>query len=396
MFSNYFRRANSSIDNLPNSNSGWNLADSLANTPDGFRKYRAVVIGGGPGAPVSIKTLLAMGVQTSVVVAMADDGGSTGKIREHTSIIPPGDIRKCLTAMAANSEDPMVEAFKYRFNYAYNHTLGNLMLTALADVSSFTKAISVCERILGCLGHVYPSTLDKVNLEGITRDGRTITGQSAIAHSDTALERVWLAPNNPVAYEPAIQAILRADLIVLGPGSLFTSIIPNLLVPGIVEAIKKSRAKTVFLCSVSDMQGETWGLDCSEHVQAILDCGMQDCLTVACINSLQKVGDANTTGEMVALGKIDPKMVQPHEFESINISHDESILNSSPASKARAGRRVIRRVPCSLESIAKIKRAVPVVVERQLADPVFQTWHSPRVLGEIFKGVLDLCRLQER
>ncbi len=392
----YFRRSFCSLDNLPSSNSGWNLADSLANTPEGFRRYKAVVIGGGTGAPVSIKTLLAMGVQTSAVVAMADDGGSTGKLREHTQTIPPGDIRKCLTAMAANSADPMVEAFKYRFDYAYNHTLGNLMLTALADVSSFTKAVSVCERILGCLGHVHPSTLDRVDLEGVTRDGRTIKGQSAIAHSDTALERVWLSPADPVAHVPALRAIMDADLIVLGPGSLFTSIIPNLLVPGIVDAIKQSRAKTVFLCSVSDMQGETWGLDCSEHVQAILDCGMRDCLTAVCVDALRKTGDANTTGEMVALGKIDPSMVQPREFESVNPVHEESSLGASPASMARSGRRVIRRVPCSPQSIAKIKSAVPVVIERQLADPVFQTWHSPRVLGEIFKGVLDLCRLQER
>ncbi len=390
------KRDSLSLDNIPDSNSGWNLADSLANTPEGFRKYKAVVIGGGTGAPVSIKTLLAMGVQTSAVVAMADDGGSTGKLREHTQTIPPGDIRKCLTAMAANSADPLVEAFKYRFDYAYNHTLGNLMITALAEVSSFENAISVCERMLGCLGHVYPSTLDRVDLEGVTRDGRTICGQSAIAHSDTALERVWLAPGNPAPYQPAIDAILDADLVVLGPGSLFTSIIPNLLVPGIVDAIKRSRAKTVFLCSVADMQGETWGLDCAEHVQAILDCGLEDYLTAACINTLPKTGDANSTGEMVALGKIDLSQVQPREFETLNLAHEGKSFGAPRASRGSSARRVIRRVPCSAESIARLESSVPVLIQKQLADPVFQTWHSPRVLGEIFKGVLDICRLQGR
>ena len=386
------RQGKGDLDYLPLTNSGWNLADSLKKSKKEFSKYKAVVIGGGTGAPVSIKTLLAMGVQTSAVVAMADDGGSTGMLREHTSVVPPGDIRKCLVAMAEDSSKPIVSAFKYRFDFAYNHTLGNLILTALADVSSFTEAISYCEDMLGCLGHVYPSTLDRIELEGITRDGRTLHGQAKIAHSDTALDHVWLKPSDPVAYRPALMAIRDADLIVLGPGSLFTSIIPNLLVPGVVEAIGQSHATTVLLCAVADMQGETWGLDCSEHVQAILDAGMEGKLHVVCLNSLKKTGDANTTAEMVALGKIDPDEVQPREYEAVAPSTTGSFSAPSHGSPQR----VIRRVECTPEEIDKIKSSVPVVVEKQLADPVFQTWHSPRVLGEIFKGVFALCRSQEK
>lgn len=386
------RQVKGDLDYLPLTNSGWNLADSLKKSKKEFSKYKAVVIGGGTGAPVSIKTLLAMGVQTSAVVAMADDGGSTGMIREHTSVIPPGDIRKCLVAMAADDSKPIVSAFKYRFDFAYNHTLGNLILTALADVSSFTEAISYCEEMLGCLGHVYPSTLDKIDLEGVTRDGRVLHGQAKIAHSDTALDHVWLKPSDPVAYRPALMAIRDADLIVLGPGSLYTSIIPNLLVPGVIEAIDQSHAKTVLLCSVADMQGETWGLDCYEHVKAILDCGMEGKLHVVCVNSLKKTGDANTTAEMVALGKIDLDDVQPREFEAVSPDETGPLRPSSHASTQR----VIRRVSCTPEMVDKIKQSVPVVIEKQLADPVFQTWHSPRVLGEIFKGVFALCRSQER
>ncbi|MGI6216004.1 MAG: gluconeogenesis factor YvcK family protein [Coriobacteriales bacterium] len=380
------------VANLPLSSSGWNLKDSREKMGDKFKGYKAVVIGGGTGAPVSIKTLLAMGVETSAVVAMTDDGGSTGLIREVTDAIPPGDIRKCLTAMAADGSDPMVEAFKYRFNYAYNHTLGNLMITALADVSSFTQAISICENILGCIGHVYPSTLDHITLEGITRDGRLLHGQSTIAHSDTALDHVWVSPENPAPYRPALKAIREADMIVLGPGSLFTSIIPNLLIPGVVDAIKQSGAKTVFLCSVADMQGETWGLDCSEHVQALLDHGMRDILHVVCINSVKKTPDANSTAEMVALGKIDPKDVQIREFETFSADSDEVPGSNIATPKSR----VLRRVPVNVEIVNRIKRSVPIVIERQLADPIFPTWHSPRVLGEVFKGVLGLCRSPEK
>ena len=144
---------------------------------------RAVVIGGGTGAPVSIRTLLSMGLDTSVVVAMADDGGSTGILREEADVTPPGDVRKCIAAMAANPDDPLTRAFKYRFSFARNHTLGNLMISALEDAAgSFPEAIAICERLLNARGHVYPSTLDRVTLVARTRDGRFIEGQAVACH----------------------------------------------------------------------------------------------------------------------------------------------------------------------------------------------------------------------
>ena len=242
------------------------------------RSMKAVVIGGGTGAPVSIRTLLSMGVQTSAVVAMADDGGSTGILRDQAGATAPGDIRKCITAMADDADDPLTKAFKVRFGFAGNHTLGNLMLSALEVTSgSFPQAIEVCEQLLGARGHVYPSTLGRVSLVAKTRDGRTLLGQAVASHSRTALRRVRLESDDEiVAYEPACEAIRDADLIVLGPGSLFTSIIPNLLVPGIVEAIDNSKAAVVFVCSLSDVQGETRGMTVVEHYQALCEHGMTD------------------------------------------------------------------------------------------------------------------------
>lgn len=210
---------------------------------------KAVVIGGGTGAPVSIRTLLSLEADTSAVVAMADDGGSTGILREEAGVLPPGDIRKCLVAMAADEGDPLTKAFKYRFSFARNHTLGNLMLSALEEsTGSFPEAIDICSRLLNARGRVFPSTLDEVRLCAATWNGCKLDGQAKASHSDSTLYRVWLESAAPVrAYEPALDAIREADFIVLGPGSLFTSILPNLLVPGVVDAIRDSHAATLFV-----------------------------------------------------------------------------------------------------------------------------------------------------
>ena len=167
---------------------------------------KAVVIGGGTGAPVSIRTLLSLEADTSAVVAMADDGGSTGILREEAGVLPPGDIRKCLVAMAADESDPLTRAFKYRFSFARNHTLGNLMLSALEEsTGSFPEAIDICSRLLNARGRVFPSTLDEVRLCAATWNGCKLDGQAKASHSDSTLYRVWLESASPVrAYEPAL------------------------------------------------------------------------------------------------------------------------------------------------------------------------------------------------
>lgn len=173
---------------------------------------------------------------------MADDGGSTGILRAEAKVTPPGDIRKCLAAFAENPDDPFTKAFKYRFEFARNHTLGNLMLSALEEATgSFPEAVKICGKLLGSKGRVYPSTLNNVVLNARTLDGRTLHGQATACKSETALDTVWLeSTGQPMPYVEAIRAIYDADFIVLGPGSLFTSIIPNLLVPG---SPKRSNAR---------------------------------------------------------------------------------------------------------------------------------------------------------
>lgn len=346
---------------------------------DEFDHLNAVVIGGGTGAPVSIKTLLTLGLNTSAVVAMADDGGSTGILREEANCTPPGDIRKCIAAFAKNQNDPLTRAFRYRFSVANNHTLGNLMLAALEDAcKSFPDAIEICERLLDAQGHVYPSTLDHVTLAARTRDGQLLDGQAVASHSQTALEQIWLESAQGAeihAYEPALQAIEQADLIVLGPGSLFTSIIPNLLVPGVCEVIAKSRASVCFVCSLADVQGETWGLTAREHVQALMDHGMAGLVDYVLLHTPEaQRAPRMATGSFAALAG--------HSAAD----HDENIEGVTSDTFGTT-----RPVCVTYEDILAIRAMGPVVIERNLVDEQNPTWHNPEALREAFAQVIKLA-----
>lgn len=341
---------------------------------------RAVVIGGGTGAPVSIRTLLSLEAETSAVVAMADDGGSTGILREEAGVLPPGDIRKCLAAMAADDADPLTRAFKYRFTFARNHTLGNLMLSALEDATgSFPEAIAICGRLLGARGHVYPSTLDKVRLCATTCDGALLDGQAKACKSTTALYRTWLEASSSVhAYEPALEAIREADLIVLGPGSLFTSIIPNLLVPGVTDAIRASRGVTLFVCSLADAQGETWGLSAREHYEALARHGMEGLIDYMLIHS--------------------PESLRPDKRID-RMARATALSAAVPAAVpqvGQAGAASIRPVHIDYEDACAIQERGTVVLVRNLADPLRPTWHNPTALRDAMRSVVRLSRLRPR
>lgn len=318
------------------------------------RKLKAVVVGGGTGAPVSIRTLLSMGIETDAVVAMADDGGSTGILRDQAGATAPGDIRKCITAMAGSADDPLTQAFKMRFGFAENHTLGNLMLSALEVTSgSFPEAIRICENLLDARGHVYPSTLNRVTLSAQTRDGRLLEGQAVANHSRTALKKVALCCEGKLeAYQPALDVISAADLIVLGPGSLFTSIIPNLLVPGVVKSISKSQATVVFVCSLADMQGETRGMGVVDHYQALLDHGMKDLVDYILVHDMSYEGGALSEEEVYDDSLVKPVMVYRGD-------------------------------------LTRIRSCGTQVIFANLADELHPTWHDPQKLRRAFSEVLN-------
>ncbi len=345
------------------------------------RPCRAVVVGGGTGAPMSIRTLLSLGVETSAVVAMADDGGSTGILREDAAVTPPGDIRKCIAAFARDPSDPLVRAFKYRIAAARNHALGNLMLVTLEDAcGSFPEAIAICEKLVDAQGHVYPSPLAHVTLAARTRDGRELDSPALACHSKTALEKGWLGGADgvpPRPYEPALAAIRAADLIVLGPGSLFTSIMPNLLVPGVIDAIRDSRGSVLFVCSLADVQGETWGLTAREHVEALIDHGMEGLIDYVLVHtSVPLRADSPATESFNAVSGAQPEHASVSDM-------DDLLLKSGP-----------RPVLITYHDMLDIQARGPVVIARDLADPKHPLWHSPLALREALDQVLRMSDLR--
>ena len=253
------------------------------------------------------------------------------------------------------------------------------MLSALEDATgSFPEAVAICERLLGARGHVYPSTLDKVQLSAETCDGVVLEGQAKACKSTTALHRAWLESDTPVrAYGPALDAIRSADLIVLGPGSLFTSIIPNLLVPGVIDAIRESSGVVAFVCSLADMQGETWGLSAREHFEALMRHGMDGLVDYVLVHSPEALRPANRADRMARAVCGDVPQAGP---------------SAVPARPSDA----IRPVRISYEDAFAIQQAGPVVLVRNLVDPLRPTWHDASALREAMRTVVRLSRLRLR
>ncbi|MBI9048197.1 MAG: YvcK family protein [Anaerolineaceae bacterium] len=241
------------------------------------RGPRIVVLGGGTGLSAMLRGLKTFTHNLTAIVTVADDGGSSGELRRNMGILPPGDIRNCLAALS-DDEAMLTQLFQYRFSTGTGldgHTLGNLLITALTDLTgSFEKAVTESGRVLAVKGRVIPATLHDVKLIADVRIPfksriRQIRGESNIPEAAGEVRHVRLEPDNPQAFPPAIQAILSADLIIVGPGSLYTSLLPNLLVPDIADAIRSSRGLKFFVCNVATQPGETDGYSCDDHVLTI-------------------------------------------------------------------------------------------------------------------------------
>jgi uncharacterized cofD-like protein len=253
------------------------------------RARSAVAIGGGTGLPKVLWCLLEMGLDTTAVVTMADDGGSSGHLRRELGMLPPGDARNCLVAMAADPASSVARVFSYRFPHGEGlagHALGNLIIAALADIEgSFPAALDAAGALLGSRGRVVPSTLDDVVLAAEDVEGFRVIGQSNVAESVTPIARVRYIGDAPaIAYPPAAEAIADADLVVIGPGSLFTSILPNLLVDGVRDALLSTRGRVVYVCNVVNQRGETTGMDAADHVDALVRHGLAGAVDVAILH----------------------------------------------------------------------------------------------------------------
>jgi uncharacterized cofD-like protein len=274
---------------------GYKVVDELAGYRRRGRGPRIVVIGGGHGLSVLIRGLKKFTSNITAIVTVADDGGSSGKLRASFGILPPGDIRNCLSAMS-NDEAMLTQLFQYRFPNGSSgldgHSFGNLFISALSDLTgSFEEAVAESGRVLSVSGRVLPSTLRNVQLVADVRlphmsSEIRVAGESKIPETNGRVHRVWLEPNAPPAFPQAIQAILSADVVVIGPGSLYTSLLPNLLVPDLADAIRASRALKLYICNVASQVGETEGFSCNDHIQAIEDHAGKSLFDIVLVNNM--------------------------------------------------------------------------------------------------------------
>lgn len=272
------------------------LADVLYHRHVLSKGPRIVVIGGGSGQSVLLQGLKEYTSNITAIVTVADSGGSSGRLRDTFDILPPGDIRNCLVALA-DAESLVRELFQYRFAKDIpelgGHSFGNLFLTALTQVTGdFERAIKSASEVLAIRGRVLPSTFEKICLVAQYEDGSRISGEADIPSAGKRIKRVFLDPEKPVACEEAVEAIREAQIIFLGPGSLYTSIIPNLLVPGISRALKEASAPKIYVCNVMTQKGETDGYSVYDHIKAILEHAGQGTLSFCVVNSTTIPQDA--------------------------------------------------------------------------------------------------------
>jgi len=246
------------------------------------RGPRVVAIGGGTGLPNLLSGLKGYTDHLTAVVTVADDGGSSGRLREDLAIPPPGDLRNCLVALA-ETQPLMSQLFQHRFTKQgalSGHSFGNLFIAALTEVTGdFGEALRASSKVLAVSGQVLPVTFDDVRLTAVLADGRKISGESSITAAGGAIRRLSLEPAGVRPNPEVLQAIAKADAIVMGPGSLYTSILPNLLVDSVAKAVERSGALKIYACNVMTQPGETDGFSVAEHLRAMKEqtgCGLVD------------------------------------------------------------------------------------------------------------------------
>jgi uncharacterized cofD-like protein len=267
------------------------------------RGLRVVAIGGGTGLSTLLKGLKRFALtpaevasaptaspvvrDLSAVVTVSDDGGSSGRLRKEFNMLPPGDVRNCIVALSED-EALLSQLFRHRFakgSGLEGHSFGNLFLAALTDITQdFSEAVRLSSEILVTRGHIYPSTTSNIELEALMEDGTRVRGETKITASKGRIRELCLVPPNVEPLPQTLDAIARADIISIGPGSLFTSLIPNLLVRGIVDAIVKSPAVKVYICNLMTQANESLGLSAADHIRALNDHAHQPLFDYALIN----------------------------------------------------------------------------------------------------------------
>lgn len=280
------------------------------------QKYRVAVIGGGTGLPVILRGLKHLDVHISAIVTVADDGGSSGIIRDYINVVPPGDIRNCMVALS-DMDDMVLDVFQYRFDsddaFLAGHAIGNLLIAALKEMKgSLDEALKILSNYMRVKGQILPAAQEPLVLNALFEDGTIAVGESQIAKYRKKIKevRVTTRNGNPAirASEKVVEAILSADMVVLGPGSLYTSILPNLMIEEIGEAVRQTDAEVVYICNIMTQLGETENFTDANHVEVLN----------------QHLGGAYIDTVLVNIAEVpqDYIMNQPNEEYLLQVVHD--------------------------------------------------------------------------
>lgn len=248
------------------------MADNIYTRRSRRRGPRIVAIGGGTGLSVLLRGLKAHTDNLTAIITVADDGGSSGRLRRELGVLPPGDFRNCIVAMS-DSESLLAELFQYRFDEGAGlkgHSFGNLFIVAMTNVTqSFEQALVESSKVLAVHGQIMPATVANIRLSARLRDGSTVSGESNITERGGKISQLSIEPADAEVYAPAAEAIRDAQMVVIGPGSLYTSILPNLRVRGITEALRETDASKIYICNVATQKGETAGYSVADHLEAL-------------------------------------------------------------------------------------------------------------------------------
>ena len=369
-----------SLGNVGQRTRHWPILDSLYVERVLGSGPRITVIGGGSGLPNLLRGLKHYTSNISAVVTVADDGGSSGRLRSELGILPPGDIRNCLVALA-DSEDVMQQLMDYRFEsdgQLDGHSFGNILIAALAGIrGDFYSGVEVAAELLAIRGRVLPSTSDYVTLVGSTVSGETLIGETRVGNSADRLRSLTLIPANPSAHPDAVRAIEEADMVVIGPGSLFTSIVPNLLIAGIADAVANSPAFKVYVCNVAEEPAQTEGYSVQDHLNIVEHYGGDTAVDAVIANSNVPDGPTPAGLDFIPIDRpwkddhvllVDADVIDETD-QSRTARHDPVKLSNAIAEAYRRYRGTRRRLPrVRLNLDSRKKSGEQSVEDSQQAD----------------------------
>ena len=313
-----------------------NLANTIYTEKNKEKGPKIVAIGGGTGLSVLLRGLKNYSNNISAIITVSDDGGSSGRLRRELGVIPPGDFRNCLVALS-DTEPLLAELFQYRFNQGdglKGHSFGNLFIAAMNDLTrSFPEALMQSSKILAVKGEIIPATLQNLKLTAKLEDGEEIQGESYIGKTKSKIKRLSINPINAKAYPPALNRIKESDIIIIGPGSLYTSIIPNLSIKDITKAINESKACKVYVCNIATQIGETNGYSMEEHIKSLQKHTIPTIADYVLVNNHVRELDERFFGEPVINNKTPIEHVKIIESdigdETHPIRHDSNKLTKN-------------------------------------------------------------------